>query len=161
MNFNLIDSNLFFMILRVLLIILGIGLVIYGIITWLKRANKVSARLEQFVSTKVQPTSVPTASRIIPREISGSLFSRTIISWFHDFLHLMGRFTPEKLTIDMEHKLTVAGKPSNLRAGDFFAIRILVLLAGIIFAFFVNRNFNTINKTSVLVGLLMIGICLA
>ena len=161
MNFDLIDTNLFFNLLGVIVAILGIGLVIYGIFSWLKSANKISTRLDQFVAPEVQSASVPTASQIIPREISGSLFSRTIISWFNKFLYFMGRFTPEKMAIDMEHKLTIAKNPANLHASGFFAIRFLVFLAGIILAFLVNRDFKNINKTSVLFGILGIGIALA
>ncbi len=161
MNFDLIDTNLFFILLGVILTIPGIGLAIYGIFTWLKRANKISTRLDQFVAAEVQSASISTTSQIIPRKISGSLFSRTIISWFNKFLHFMGRFTPEKMAIDMEHKLIIAKNPANLHASGFFAIRFLVFLAGIILAFLVNRDFNNINNTSVLIGILGIGIALA
>ena len=156
MNFDLSDTNLFFILLGVIVVITAI----YGIFKWLKRANKISARLDQFVATEVQTDSIPAANQIIPREISGSLFSRTIFSWLNKFVYFMGRFTPEKMTIDMEHKLTIAGNPANLHARDFFAIRILVFLAGIIIAFLVNRDFKNINNISVLIGILAIGICL-
>jgi len=161
MNFELIDTNLFFILLGVILTIPGIGLAIYGIFTWLKRGENISARLDQFVAAEVQSDSISTTSQIIPREISGSLFSRTIITWFNKFLHFTGRFTPEKMAIDMEHKLTIAGNPANLHARDFYAIRFLVFLAGIILAFLVNRDFKNINKTSVLFGIVGIGIGLA
>jgi tight adherence protein C len=126
----------------------------------LKRAKKISTRLDQFVATEVQSASISTTSQFIPREISGSLFSRTIISWFNKFLHFIGRFTPEKMAIDMEHKLTIAGNPANLNAGKFYAIRFLVFLAGIILAFLVNPDFKNINNTSMLFRILVIGICL-
>ena len=161
MNFDLIDTNLFFILLGVILTIPGIGLAIYGIFTWLKRADKISTRLDQFVAPEVEVTSVSTANQIIPREISGSLFSRTIMNWFNTFLHFTERFTPEKMAIDMEHKLTIARNPANLHARDFYAIRFLVLLAGIIFAFLSNRDLKNINNKSVLFGILAIGICLA
>jgi tight adherence protein C len=156
MNFDLINTNLFFMLPVVIVAILAI----YGIFTWLKRANKISTRLDQFVAAEVQLASIPTATQIIPREISGSLFRRTIISWFNKFLHFIGRFTPKKMAIDMEHKLTIAGNPANLHAGKFFAIRILVFLAGIILAFQVNLDFGNIKNASVLFRILVIGICL-
>jgi len=161
MNFDLIDTNLIYILLGVILTIPGIGLAIYGIFTWLKRANKISTRLDQFVAAEVQSDSISTTIQIIPREISGSLFSRTIISWFNKFLYFMGRFTPEKMAIDMEHKLTIAGNPANLHARDFYAIRFLVFLAGIILAFLINRDFKNINKTSLLYGILIIGVFLA
>jgi len=156
MDFDLIDTNLFFILPVVIIAILAI----YGIFTWLKRANKISTRLDQFVAAEVQLESIPTATQIIPREINGSLFSRTIISWFNKLLHFIVRFTPEKMAIDMEHKLTIAGNPANLHAGKFFAIRFLVFLAGIILAFLVNLDFTNIKNASVLFRILIIAICL-
>ena len=161
MNFDLIDTSLLFILLGVIVAILAIGLVIFVIFPWLNRENKISARLDQFVATDVQEASTSTASQIIPREISGSLFSRTIGSWFNQFLQFTGRFTPEKMAIDMEHKLTIAGNPSNLHARNFFSIRLLVFSAGIILAILANRDFKNIDKSSVGTGVLAIGVCLA
>jgi tight adherence protein C len=160
MIFNLINSNLFFILLGVIVAILGSGLAIYGIFTWLKGGNKISTRLNLFVAPKVQPTNNSVESQIIPREISGSLFSRTIISWFKKFIHFLGRFTPEKMAVDLEHKLAIAGNPANMHAGDFYALRFLVLLAGIILAFLINRDFKNIHLTLVLFGIMVIVICL-
>ena len=57
MNVNLIDTNLLFILLGGIVAILGLGLAIYGISTGLKKANKISARMDQFVAAEVQPTS--------------------------------------------------------------------------------------------------------
>jgi len=155
MNFDLIDTNLFFILPVVIIAILAI----YGILTWVKRANKISIRLDKFVAAEVQSVSVPTPSQIIPREISGSLFSRTIISWFNHFLHFIGRFTPEKMADGIEHKLTIAGNPANLHASKFNAIRFLVFLVGIILAFLVNLDFMNNKNISVLLRIVVVGIC--
>ena len=96
----------------------------------------------------------PLTSQIIPREISGSLFSRTIVSWINKFIHFLERFTPEKMAVDLEHKLTIAGNPGNLHAGQFFAIRFLVLLVGIFLAFLINRDFKNISLISVGFGII-------
>ena len=160
MNFDVIDTNLLFILLGAIAAVLGSGLAIYAISTWLKRGKKISTRMDQFVAPEVQPAGNATARQIIPREISGSLFSRTIISWVTKFLHFLGRFTPEKMAVDMEHKLTIAGNPANMHARDFYALRFLVLVAGIMLAFLINRDFKNITMTSVLFGMLVIGICL-
>ena len=154
MNFDLSDTNLFFVLLGVILAILGI----YVIFTWLKRANKISTRLDQFVSPEVQSASTSTVSQIIPREISGSLFSRTIISWINKFLYFTGRFTPKKIAIDMDHKLTIAGNPYNLHAATFFTIRLLVFFAGVFVAFLLNRDLRNFNTTQLLLGVLIIAV---
>jgi len=126
----------------------------------LKRAKKISTRLDQFVAAEVQSASISTASQIIPREISGSLFSRTIISWLNKLLHFIVRFTPERMSKEMEHKLTIAGNPANLHAGKFTAIRFLVILAGIILVFLVNLDFMDNKNISMLLKVLVICICL-
>ena len=160
MNFDLTDTNLFFTLLGAIVAILGSGLAIYGISTWLKRGNKFSTRLDQFVAAEVQPPSKPITGQIIPREISGSLFSRTIVSWINKFIHFLERLTPKKMAVDLEHKLAIAGNPANIHAGTFFAIRFLVLLAGIILAFLINRDFKNISTVSVGFGILAIVACL-
>lgn len=156
MNFNWIDTGNFFIILGPIAAIMGLGLAVYGISTWLKRSKIISTRLDQFVTTPLDSTTISTASQIIPREISGSLFSRTISSWLKKFIPHVGRFTPEKMAVDVEHKLTIAGNPANLHAGGFNAIRFLLFLAGIILAVFINRDFKNINNTSLLFGILAI-----
>ena len=156
MNINMIEPNPFFILPVVVVTILAV----YGIFTWVKKTKKMSARLDQFVAAEVQSASIPTPIQIIPREISGSLFSRTIVSWFNKILHLIGRFTPAKMAVEMEHKLTIAGNPSNLHAGKFTAIRFLVFLAGIFLAFMVDLDFMSNNKISLLLKVLIIVICL-
>jgi len=156
MNFDLSGTYQFFILLGVIAAIL----IIYGVFTWVKRAKRISTRLDKFVAAEVKPASIPTVTQIIPREISGSLFSRTIISWFNKILQFIVRFTPEKMASDMEHKLTIAGHPANLHAGKFNAIRFLVFLIGIILAVMVNLDFMTNNKISILLRVLVIAICL-
>ena len=91
MNFELINTNLIFILLGVVVAILGLGLAIYGIFTWLKRGNKISTRLDQFVAVEIQAPDNPIAGQIIPREISGSLFSRTIALWIKNFIRFPGK----------------------------------------------------------------------
>jgi len=54
MNFDMTNTDLIFIILGVGAAILGLGLAFYGIFTWLKRGNKISTRLDQFVAVEVQ-----------------------------------------------------------------------------------------------------------
>jgi tight adherence protein C len=159
MNFDLTNINLFFPLLGAIVAILGLGLTVYGISTWLKRGNNLSTRLDKFVTAEVQSLSNPITGQIIPREITGSLFSRTIVSWINKFIHFLERLTPEKMAVDLEHQLMVAGNPANMHAGQFFAIRLLVLFVGIFLAFFINWDFKNISIISFAFGILVIVIC--
>jgi tight adherence protein C len=150
------NSNLFFIVLGAIVGFLGLGLAIYGISSWLKRGNKISTRMDQFVASEVPLVRNSATSQIIPREISGSLLSRTVISWFSNFLIFLGRFTPVNMVLDLEHKLKVAGNPAKLHAASFNALRFLALLVGIFLAFLINRNFKNITLTSVSLGILCI-----
>ena len=60
------------------------------------------------------------------------------------------------MATNMEHKLTIAGNPGNMHAGQFFAIRALVLLGGLFLAFLLNRDFNNIGTFSLGFGILIV-----
>jgi len=53
---------------------------------------------------------------------------------------------------EMDHKLTIAGNPGNLNGRSFFAIRVLVLVIGIAFALFLNRDFRNPDNMSLIFG---------
>ena len=156
MNFGMINTNLILLILGVVAAILGSMIAIYGIFTWLNKGDKISNRLDQFVAGEIQSSVNPLTGKIIPREISGSLFSRTVALWMKKFVQFLERLTPEKMAISMEHKLTIAGNPGNMHAGRFFAIRALVLMAGIFLAFLINRDFKNISTFSLGFGIVVI-----
>lgn len=156
MNFDVTNTDLMFIILGVGAAILGLGLAVYGIFTWLKRGNKISTRLDQFVAVEDQASVNPISGKIIPREITGSLFSRTIALWFKNFIGFLERLTPERLAINMEHKLTIAGNPGKMHAPQFFAIRSLMLIGGFFLAFLLNRDFKNITTLSVGIGIIVI-----
>jgi len=158
MSFGFIDTNLLILIISVVAF-LGVGLVIYGFLSWLKGRSKVSNRLEEFVSPEASIAIDSKAAPIVPREIRGSLFSRTIISWLSSILQFLGRLAPAKMVLDLDHKLTVAGRPYNLSAGSLFAIRILLMFWGVFLALFLNRDFKNFNRNSLLLGLGVVVIC--
>ena len=160
MSSDLLNSNLMFILLGGILAVLGLGLAIFGIRAWLKKGNKVASRLSTFVAPEPPPAPTPIGGQIIAREISGSLFNRTLIAWFQKFIDFLGSKTPKKLAGELDHKLGIAGNPYNMHAGEFYAFQFLLLLGGISLAFFVNRDFKNINMTYVLMGFLVIVICL-
>ncbi|MBP9040467.1 MAG: type II secretion system F family protein [Anaerolineaceae bacterium] len=157
MYLDMIDANLLFVIVGMLLALLGIIVVILGIVRWVKSGSRISTRLEQFVvadQTTAEPP--PLIRRIIPREIDGSLFSRTVVSWFSSLFKFLGKFAPRRMASQIEHKLTIAGHPMNMHAGDFYALRLLFLIAGLVAAFLINRDLKHLDATSALIGILII-----
>jgi tight adherence protein C len=156
MKFDLTDPIFFSTLLVSFLAMIGLGLVTFGIAIWLKRGNKLTTRLVQFVAADVRSPSKPIIGQIIPREISGSLFSRTIVSWIEKFIHFLERITPAKMAADLKHKLEIAGNPANLKVGTFFAIRFLGLLVGIFLAFLINHDLKNISFVSVMAGFMAI-----
>ena len=135
--------------------VLGLAIAIYGIISGIKGKHQMSTRIDQFVNSDAQSQGFQgdqTITQVIPREISGSLFSRTIINWIKKILNFFGKFTPAKQAAEIEHLLEVAGNPGNLRAGDFYAIRFLLLIASFVVAFLINRDFKNLDTQSLMFG---------
>ena len=160
MSLDISGTNSVLILIIGVVMTLGIGLAVFGVFTWMKQRNKVSSRLEQFVAPKVETGTGQTPRRIIAREIRGSLFNRTIMKWFRKVLGFLGRFTPEKMANDIEQNLIIAGNPSNLHAREFFAIRILALIMGIVLAVVLNKDVEFIDMTSILLGMMVILVCL-
>jgi tight adherence protein C len=158
---QLINSNLLPIIIGSVLGLLGLGIAIYGFYTWAKSGKQMSMRVEQFVTvdTSVLDDNQSPKKQIIQREIEGSLFKRTIVTWIKRILQFLGRFTPERLAVDLEHKLTIADHPFNMHAGEFYAVRFLIFIAGIIVAFILNRDFKNFDSTNLLIGGAIILVC--
>jgi tight adherence protein C len=152
MDSGLLDINFLVLFLVAAMALLGLYLAVYGVFSWSKREKQKTSRLEHFVSSQDQVTGDSKESHIIPREIRGSLFSRTIAKWIRKLLNFLGRFTPERMIGETEHKLTIAGHPYNLHAREFFAIRILLFVGCVVLAYLANKDFGAVDKTSLLLG---------
>lgn len=128
-------------------------------VIWFKKGRRISNRLDQYVVPEVPVEEDTNETVIIPREISGSLLSRTVFSWAEKFTSFLGKFTPEHLVEEMDRKLTIAGYPNNLTASKFYAIRFIVLFAAIFVAFLLNRDFSNLNNTNLMLGgmILLVG----
>lgn len=155
------NTNIFMIIIGSLIVLLGAGLLIYGLITWLVAKKRHATRVETFVSREVLLTDDVPDRLIVPREIQGSFFSRTISSGVKKIVNLLGRLTPGKMAVEAEQKLTIAGNPANMQAGEFFTVRFFVLMLGFILAGFILGDFQTLTPISLLLGLMIIVVCYA
>jgi tight adherence protein C len=156
MNFGLPNTNFLFIGLGVIIAVFGIVTIIFGVVRWVKSGTKITSRLEQFVAPEPPPGPAPVVRTIIPREITGSLFRRTIFSWLQSVIKFVGRFAPSRMAGQLEHKLEIAGHPMNMHAGDFYAVKFMFMLAGITGAFLVNRDLKHLNITSIIIGVLIV-----
>jgi len=154
MDINLGNINITYLLIGLGISLLLIGILVFVISQLKKRQKQITDRIELFITSgsAIEAEGISTR-RIIQREVSGSLFSRTLAAWFENILQFLGKYSPDSLTKEMDHRLTVAGKPGNLNGRSFFAIRVLVFFAGIFTAVFINRNLSTLNFKSIMVGI--------
>lgn len=160
MLLELVNTNPILLILGIGISLSGLFLTIFGITTWANAQKRRTSRVDNFVIPEGEYGAQDPTNRIIPREIEGSLFKRTIANWFITILGFFGQYTPKKMTVDLNRKLTIAGNPINMSAGDFYSLKFLVLLAGIGLAVFLNRDFSNLDLTNALIGLGVIMISL-
>ena len=156
MNFNLNEINPLFLLLGALLAALGLSLAVYGLIRLIRGGNKVADRLETFVAPERVAEGEEEGRPIIAPEMEGSLLKRTLGTWTGSVLKFLGRFTPKSMVLDLEHKLTVAGRPATLTAASFFAIKLLVLGGGLLSAYLLLRDMETFDLTTLILSLLVI-----
>jgi tight adherence protein C len=157
MIFELFATNPIPAIIVFSIAVVGIGLFIFGVITLVTRGNRVTNRMDQFVVSDFQPNTAGASQtrQIIPREITGSLFSRTIKRWFRKLLSVVGRFAPKNMTEELDHQLTIAGNPGNLHASEFYALRIIFFVMGIGLGILLARNLSDMGMTGILLALIV------
>jgi tight adherence protein C len=156
MDLSLVDTDFLLLLVGGLVAVFGLGLLIYGITAGLKPAGRMTRRVETFVAPESLAADDPKASPIIPREVQGSLFSRTLGSGIKKFLAVIGKFAPQKMAMKLEHQLEVAGHPGNLHAGGFFGLRLLFAMVGIFMAYLLNRDLANLTLTNLMFGVLIV-----
>ncbi len=152
------NSQYLYLLIGPLTILLGLLLSLYGIITWIISKYRLTKRVEHFVSLSEDEFDPASNNQIIQREISGNLFERTIVKWLKNFVRNLEKFTPTKMALNLEHKLILAGNPSNLHAGDFNAIRLLLVSAAIVLVVIYLFNQSALNPITLLLGILIVAI---
>ena len=152
---NLINSNPILIILVALITILGFIISLYVISRFFWAQNRISSRLEHFIGSGglTDFDDLP-ENKIVMREMEGSLFKRTVAAWFRKILQLLGKFTPQKMVSEIDKKLTAAGNPRNLRAREFYAIRMLSFFVGIGLAYYFNQGFPDTDLMYLIIGVL-------
>lgn len=156
------NSSLIIALFAAILGLLGLLVVIAGINAAGQSAPRVSRRVQDFV-IEPETRNVPDAARekkILPRDLTGSLINRTIEPFFKNIVDFLGRYTPASTIAKTNKQLSIAGNPMNMRAQEFYGLRVLILFIGIALAFWVNAKTFPLNTTNLLIGLLIIAVAL-
>jgi tight adherence protein C len=147
-----IDTQLLMVGLGVVAAVLGGFLALYGFFIFFKKKNRVADRIDTFVVPEAEEPEGNAGRTILMREVSGSLFRRTVVNWLEKLGRFLGRFTPVSMAVTTEHKLEMAGYPGNMHAPGFFALRFLMILVGFALAYLLNRDPQNMDMTSLLMG---------
>jgi tight adherence protein C len=156
MSFMNLDSTTLIIILTSVVVIVGLIVLIVGLSSVNKNKNVVAGRLQDFVLNREKTNSVNFFQRILPREMTGSFFSRTFKPMFQGLVNFFGRYTPGNAVAKLDHSLSIAGNPFGMHAQEFYGIRVLSLFLGIILAFVINYRDHPVKFINLLLGGLII-----
>ncbi len=162
MSILLNNSTLLIVIFATVLGLLGFLVVIAGAMLFKRTEGSVSRRVADFVTDPGTRRNDPVVKgrNLLPRDINGSLMSRTINPFFKKIVDYFGRFTPVSSVEKTNHELSIAGNPMNMRAQQFYGVRVLVLFIGIAAAVWINWNHIPFDNTRLLMGGLILAIAL-
>jgi tight adherence protein C len=144
---------LLIMIVAVVILLVGIGIIIFGIYSWINKEKVVTSRLEHYVVEQHHTKENVTRKRILPRETAGSILKRVFVPGFHKFVSFISQITPSKQLEKLDHDLVIAGNPFNLRAGEFFSFQFLFLIIGLLIGFYINFSAEEFDPLMLAVGI--------
>jgi tight adherence protein C len=121
-----------------IVIIFGIIIIVLGVQRISKSRTSVDQRVHDFIENKGTTEGVNPRFRLIPRELSGSFFTRTIKPALQKVVDFFGRFTPANSIAKSNFKLNVAGNPMGIHAQEYYGIRVLFLFVGVLIAILIN-----------------------
>jgi tight adherence protein C len=110
------------------LVLLGLSVILFSV--RLIRGDDVSKRIKEYVIEDYDFT--PQVVEATTVHLRGNLWERTVMVWFVRVAKYFGRFTPKQTMEETNRKLAVAGYPFNIRAREFYGIRILSFIFGLI-----------------------------
>ncbi len=127
------DLSLINIVLVALLVLGGLIFTIIGLKFF--DTTEVTKRIQTFIVDE-QETGLPASLSTTQRQtFAENLFQRTVLSGLNTLMTFMGRFTPQQSLQEMNRQLVVAGNPFNLRAQQFYGLRLLLALGGLLIGF--------------------------
>jgi tight adherence protein C len=149
-----ITGNLIqFTVITAIILLAGIGLVIFGYLKFSRNQDTVNQRLQSVLDNRDRTQTSNFIYRIFPREISGSFFSRTFKPFFQKIVDYFGKFTPANSIAELDRTLNLAGNPYGMHAQEFYGIRVILLLVAVAFGFFINYRSKTFDLLLILLGI--------
>lgn len=143
-------------LISVFVLLIGLGGLVFGIY-WL-RSDEVAPRLRSYiVEEEVAPRAMVSQYAMPSREITGTLSNRLIMPFLKKFGGFFSRYTPRKAVEDLRYRLNIAGNPMGMGPIEFYGVRLAFIAIGLGAFFILIRN--RFDKTSVLLGVLILFVC--
>jgi tight adherence protein C len=122
-------------------ILIGAGALV-ALYSWRSiNTDNVSTRLNEYVAEEVGGITPVRSFKVGgTRDISGSLLQRVMMPLVKNIGQLFGRMTPASQLESLRHQLTIAGNPAGLGAREFYGLRMVSMLLGIIIALVLLRS---------------------
>jgi len=126
----------------IIVALVGITLLLYSLRA--RKEDDISARIKTFITRPAQQKKLGVdKSYRIAQETSPETFTnRVFVPFFNSVINFLGRFTPSNAIENINHKLTLAGNPLNLKAREFFGIRLLLLLIAVALAYLTRNTYK-------------------
>ncbi len=121
-------------------ILIGAGALI-ALFSWRSiNTDNLSSRLNEYVTEETGNIS-PTRNFVSSgsRELAGSLPRRVLLPMVKNIGQFFGRLMPTNQLESLRHQLTIAGNPMGLGAREFYGLRIVSILIGILVALLLLR----------------------
>jgi tight adherence protein C len=128
LNFTILFGTIF--------VLMGVFFIVYGASFF--SAHQVSQRIQKYV-VEDREDSRPKGIGIRDANFSQSILQRIVMPTINTMLSYLGRFTPARTINETNRQLMLAGD-LNLKAQQFFALRLLLILAGIGLATMMYRS---------------------
>jgi tight adherence protein C len=121
-------------------ILIGAGALI-ALFSWRSlNTDNLSTRLNEYVTEESGSLS-PTRTFVVSstRELTGSLPRRVLVPMVKSIGQFFGRMMPANQLESLRHQLTIAGNPLGLGAREFYGLRIVSILIGVLVSLMLLR----------------------
>ena len=121
-------------------VLIGAGALV-ALYSWRSiNTDNLSTRLNEYVAEEAGGiTPVRSFEAGSSAEISGSLLQRVLMPLVKNIGQFFGRMTPASQLENLRHQLTIAGNPAGLGAREFYGLRMVSMLMGILIALVLLR----------------------